>query len=686
MPRTAPLAAAVLACLAAAPSSPAPPPEPAPPAGKAPGIDLAAMDPKADPCDDFYAYACGGWLAHTEIPADRGRWGRFNELEEKNKERLKGLLEELAAGKGDLGEARLRKAGVYYQSCMDEAGVEARGTASLAAAWSRLEPVKDPSSLAAAVGRLHAEGVAPLFFFRAEQDLKNSSEVVAGISQGGLSLPDRDYYTRSDPKSVAIQKALVAHVARMLELAGVERARAEKEAGAVYDLERSLAEPQWTRVELRDPRNLDHRLDLSSLEKLAPRFPWRPYLEAVGAPGVRAFLATTPKALARIDELAASTPAETWRAYLRWKVLERAADGRALPRAFVDERFAFTSQNFTGAKELEPRWKFCVAATDRALGEALGEAFVRRYFAGDAKEKALALVTGVQAAQARNLAEVAWMDPATRGKALEKLERIDNKIGYPSRWRDYESLRLERDAYLENAVAASAFEMRRQVAKIGKPLDRSEWGMTPPTVNAYYDGQLNEMVFPAGILQPPFYTRGAADAVNYGATGFVVGHELTHGFDDEGRKFDASGNLADWWTAPVAAEFERRAACLDRQFSGYPAVEELKVNGRLTLGENIADLGGLKLALSAYRASRKGKPPEASADGLTPEQQFFVAAGQLWCGKVRPELARVRAQTDPHSPPRWRVNGPLSNLKEFAAAFACKADSPMVRSERCEVW
>jgi predicted metalloendopeptidase len=352
----------------------------------------------------------------------------------------------------------------------------------------------------------------------------------------------------------------------------------------------------------------------------------------------------------------------------------------------VQENFAFTSKNFTGAKELQPRWRHCVTMTDGALGEALGQAFVRRWFPGDAREKALGLVVGVQKAQGENLRALPWMDGATRENAQEKLSRIDNKIGYPVRWRDYASLEVTRASFFRNVLAADAFETRRDLAKIGKPLDRTEWQMTPPTVNAYYHPQLNEMAFPAGILQPPFYTRGANDAVNYGAVGFVVGHELTHGFDDQGRKYDARGNQADWWSPPVGAEFERRAACVEKQYQGYTVLDGVTVNGKLTLGENIADLGGLRLALAAYRASRQGQLPEAPVHGFAPEQQFFLAAAQVWCAKYRPQAMRLLVQTNPHSPPQWRVNGPLSNLPEFAEAFQCRAGDPMVRAERCEVW
>ncbi len=426
------------------------------------GIDPTAMDRTVDPCKDFYEYACGGWLARTKIPSDRGGWGRFDELEEENAARLREILDELAAGKGD---AQLRKAGDFYAACMDEAAVESRGLVGLRAEWERLEAVKDPASLAAAVGRLHAAGFDPLFSLHADQDMKDSSQVVGSLVQGGLSLPDRDYYTNSDPKSLAIQEAYRAHVEKMLGIAGVAPAAAASEARAIFDLEKAMAESHWTLVEMRDPARLDNRLDLTGLEKLAPRFPWKAYLGAVGAAGVTAFSATTPKALARIDELVAKTAPGTWRAYLRWNVLEGASSERALPRALVEESFAFSSKNFTGAKELKPRWKHCVEATDAALGEALGQAFVRRYFSGDAKDKALALVAGVQAAQGANLASLAWMDAATRAQAQRKLGRIDNKVGYPSKWRDYTALKVDRGSYLGSTMSAAEFETKRQISQ-----------------------------------------------------------------------------------------------------------------------------------------------------------------------------------------------------------------------------
>jgi endothelin-converting enzyme/putative endopeptidase len=683
----------LVACATAAPPPPAKPaPEPqaaapttAPPPA-VPGIDLAAMDRTVSPCADFFTYACGGWIASNPIPADKPRWGTFDRLREKNLERLRDILGAQAAGQVDPEDLFGQKAGAYYAACMDEAGIEKAGLAALRAEWRKLEGVRDARALAAAVGRLHAEGIGVLFGIRSTQDSKDSTKVVAGIAQGGLSLPDRDYYLKDDTRSAEIRAAFLAHAGKMLTLAGEKPARAAREAKAILALEKAMAESHWTRVERRDPVRTYNPYDLGALQKRTPRYPWGTYLAALGAPEVRSFDVQTPQALSRVDELLGKTPFDTWRAYLRWHVLRDLASARAVPRAFVDESFAFTSRSFTGAKELEPRWKACVRATDGAMGDAVGQAFVRRHFGGDARDQALALVRGIQAAQGRNLEALAWMDGATRARAEEKLGRIDNKIGYPSKWRDYSSLEVARGSYLKSLLAAEAFESRRDLAKIGKPLDRTEWEMTAPTVNAYYSPPMNEMVFPAGILQPPFYSRGANDAVNYGAAGFVVGHELTHGFDDQGRKFDAQGNLADWWSPVVGQEFEKRAACVERQYSGYVAVADVKLDGKLTLGENIADLGGLKLALAAYRASRAGKPPEAPVAGFSPDQQFFLAAAQVWCGHARPEHARLLAQVDPHSPARWRVDGPLSNLPEFAAAFGCKAGDPMVRADRCQVW
>ena len=696
MNRTA-LAASIslLAACAAPKPPPAPPPAPpAPPAvvraaaPAATGIDLAIVKKDASPCQDFYDYACGGWLEKTEIPADQSRWVRsFNVMQEENKAKLRAMLDAAAAGKVDAEDRYGQLVADLYAACMDEPAIEKGGLADLKADWKRVDAARDAKSLAALLGRLHAESLSAVFGVGSTQDSKDATLVVGAVHQFGvLTLPDRDYYTKQDEKSAAIRQAYLAHVEKQLVAAGVPGKQAAAEAKAVLSLETALAESHWTRVESRDPTKLYNRLDLPGLKKAAPRFDWEGYLAAVGIPGVTAFDVTTPKLVATLDGLLASVPMESWRAYLRWRLLAEAAGARALPKALSDEAFWFRARNFTGEKAQPERWKSCTDVVDRGLGQALGQGFVRRHFGGDAKQRALALVQGIQGAMGRRITALAWMDEATKLKASEKLQAVNNKIAYPDVWQPYDGLAVRRGSYYASGNAVGAFELRRQLAKIGKPVDRTEWGMSTPTVNAYYNPQLNEMVFPAGILQPPFYTQGANDAVNYGAIGLVVGHELTHGFDDEGRQFDAKGNLTDWWSKPVGEEFVKRAQCVVKQYDAYPVIEEVKLNGQLTLGENLADLGGITLAYQAYQASRAGKPPEALVGGYTPEQQLFLAHAQAWCARIRPENARLRAATDPHSSARWRVNGPLSNVPEFAKAFQCKAGDPMVRAERCEVW
>jgi endothelin-converting enzyme/putative endopeptidase len=654
----------------------------------APGIDPAIVKAAVGPCQDFYEFACGGWIEKTPIPADQSRWVRsFNVMREENKQKLHALLDQAAAGQVDPEDRYGQAVADLYAGCMDEAAIEKGGLAELKAAWKKVDAVRDARSLAATLGRLHAGSISAVFGITSTQDAKDSTVVVGAVHQfGQLSLPDRDYYTKQDEKSAAIRKDYLAHLEKQLAAAGLPARQAAADARAILALETSLAGSMWTRVESRDPDKLYNRLDLAGLKKAAPRFDWDGYLAAVGLKGVTAFDVTTPRLIETLNGLVKSVKPATWRAYLRWRLLADAAGVRALPRALSDEAFWFKARNFTGEKAQPERWKSCVELVDGTLGQALGHAFVRRHFGGDAKQKALSLVKGVQAAMGRSIGGLAWMDPPTKEKAAEKLGTVNNKIAYPDVWQSYDGLVIRRDAFYASASAAGAFEVRRELAKIGKPVDRTEWGMSTPTVNAYYNPQLNEMVFPAGILQPPFYTQGANDAVNYGAIGFVVGHELTHGFDDEGRKFDAKGNLTDWWSGPVGQEFERRAECVVKQYDAYPVIDEVHLNGKLTLGENIADLGGLKLAFSAYQASRAGQLPEAPVGGFTADQQFFLAAAQVWCTQIRPENARLRAATDPHSSAKWRVNGPVSNLPEFARAFQCKAGDPMVRADRCEIW
>jgi endothelin-converting enzyme/putative endopeptidase len=654
-----------------------------------PPVDAAALDPKTSPCDDFFQFACGGWLAATEIPADRSYWHRgFTELRERNARQLRRILDAAAAGRADPADPFSAELGAFWASCMDERGVEARGLADLRAEWARIDAIRDRAGLADALARLHGAGVQAPFPMYADQDARDATQVILNLVQGGLSLPDRDFYLTDDGKNPEIRKDFSAHLRRMLALAGLPAAQVEGDAAAVEGLERGLAETHWTQTEVRDPERVYNRVDRAGLEKLAPAFPWARFFAGLGQPGLTAVNVTTPRFVERAGQLLETSALDAWKAYLRWHLLDAMADARALPGAFVDERFRFQAKAFTGAKALLPRWKHCVAATDEALGFALGQPYVRLHFGPEGRERTRRLVGEIEKAMERDLDRLPWMDDATRARGREKIATLVDKVGYPDTWRDYAPMRVSKDSYFENVLAAARFETARQLAKVGKPLDRTEWFMSPPTVNAYYNPGMNEMVFPAGILQPPFFNRDAPEPVNYGAIGMVVGHELTHGFDDQGRKYDAKGNLADWWTPEVAREFDRRAECIVEQYAAYESVPGVKLNGKLTLGENIADLGGLRLAHAAMRAAREGKGAGAEVAGFGPEQQFFLGYAQSWCAKYREEALRLQAVTDPHSPARQRVNGPLSNMPEFAAAFRCAEGAPMVRpaEKRCDVW
>ncbi len=677
------LAAAALAACRRVPATAA---AAAPP----PPIEEAALDRATSPCEDFFQFACGGWLARTDIPPDRSYWHRgFMEIAERNQRLLRAVLEDAAAGRTDPSDPFAGKLGAYWASCMDEDGIERRGLSDLRAEWARIDALQDRGALAAELGRLHAGGVQEPFPLRAAQDAKDATQVILTLAQGGLSLPDREHYLSGEGKNPEIREAFREHLRRMLALAGVPPAEAEAEAAAIEGLERALAATHWTRTERRDPSRVYNRVDRAGLERLAPALPWGRFFEALGHPALSAVNVTTPLFVEEVGKLVEARPLETWKAYLRWHLLADMAQARALPRAFVDERFRFEAKALTGAKELLPRWKHCVDATDQALGFALGRIYVRRHFGAEGKERTARLVGEIEKAMERDLERLPWMDEATRRGAREKIAALGNKVGYPEIWRDYSTLEVSRESHFRNVLAAARFETKRQLDKVGKPLDRTDWQMSPPTANAYYSPPMNEIVFPAGILQPPFFDRAAPEPVNYGAIGMVVGHELTHGFDDQGRKYDARGNLRDWWTPTAAKEFEGRARCVVDQFGAYEPVPGVRLNGKLTLGENIADLGGLRLAFAAMQAARDGAgAPAAQVAGFGPEQQFFLGYAQSWCAKYREEALRLRAVTDPHAPARFRVNGPLSNMPEFAAAFGCAAGTPMVRPEerRCEVW
>ncbi|MGH7518271.1 MAG: M13 family metallopeptidase [Gemmatimonadales bacterium] len=646
-------------------------------------IDPANFDTTCAPCRDFFTYANGGWLKRTSIPGDQPGWGAFNELQEQNFEALREVLTTAAANARTTRDPDIRKLGTFYGTCMDSAGVEAAGVKPLAPDLARIRAVRDRRELYAAVAHLHGIGVPAGFIFRSAQDAKNSARVIAEAYQGGLGLPDRDYYTKDDSASGALLSRYQAHVARMFVLAGRSEAAAAQAARAVLSIESPLARASMTPVEQRDPEAVYHLTRLADLRTERPRFGWDGYLRTVGLNGTDELNVGQPAFVAALDSLVAQAPLDAWRSYLEWQFL--AARAPTLGARLVNESFRFNSTVLRGVKEMRPRWKRCLIRTDGAMGEILGKAYVAKHFTPEAKARALEMVGNIRSELRERLGRLAWMTDATKAKAYAKLDAIVNKIGYPDHWRDYSSLRIEPVAFATNVNRAATYEFRRDMAKIGKPVDRNDWLLSPPTVNAYYNPPVNEIAFPAGIMQPPFFDPKADDAVNYGGMGAVIGHEITHGFDDQGRQYDAQGNLSGWWSAEDETAFNARADVVRQQFDGYVAVDTIKVNGKLTLGENIADLAGLTIAYGAYRRSLAGRQPDP-VDGFTGPQRFFLAWAQVWRGMYRPEYARLLAQMDPHSPPAHRTNGPLSNMPEFAEAFACKAGDPMVRQARAEIW
>jgi putative endopeptidase len=654
------------------------------------GLDDAAFDLSADPCSDFYRYACGGWLEKTAIPADRGFYARsFTSIAERNDEALRVILEDAAARRLPPGTPFAKQLGDFYATCVEEPGLELalpevrRFLADTAAGSSA-------QSLARAIGRLHAVGYEALFSARDTQDLKDSSEVIASLDQGGLGLPDRDYYLGEDAAKVLVRQEYVKYAQQTFTLLGQPARVARRSAELVVALETRLARASQSLVERRDPLQTYHRATREGLREFAGAFAWDAYFEALGVKDVQPLNLSSQSYFREVAAIAAEGDAAGWRAYLAWVVLRSATP--ALPKAFRDASFAFTSKRLTGAREDRPRWKKCIAYTDDALGEALGREFVRRHFGEESKARTSAMVRALQASFEAEVSRLPWMDAPTKKAAIEKLQAMvaRNKIGYPDRWLDYGSVRTARGSFFANLLEVQRHEVRRGLVKIGRPVDRSEWEMSPSTVNAYYSVENNEMVFPAGILQPPLFSLEATDAVNFGSIGVVVGHEITHGFDDEGRQFDANGNWRDWWTPASAKDFLERTECVKAQYSGYAAVADVKLNGALTLGENVADLGGLRLAHDAMRAWQAQRDRRATGAGerYDASQQFFLGFAQAWCAAARPEHARLRAATDPHAPAAWRVNGAVSNSEAFRSAFACGIDSKMVRSgaARCEVW
>jgi len=647
-------------------------------------LDPANLDRSANACVDFYQFANGGWIKNNPIPAAYSRWGSFNELEEKNQSELTKILERAAADASAKRTAATRMLGTYYASCMDSTAAEQAGASPLTPRLDRIVSINDLAGLQREIGRLHLEGVNAVFNFGATQDSKNSTSVIGGARQGGLGLPDRDYYTKTDPASATIRKNYLVHIGKMFQLAGGTPAQAAADAERVMALETALARSSLTRVERRDPVATYNYRTPAQLASMTPHFDWRRYFTDIGTPNVPAVDVQSPKFFAAVDSVLAGAPLADWKAYLRWRVIRASAPH--LSSAFVNEDFNFAS-SLSGAKELLPRVKRCTRETDDRLRDALGQAYVGEYFTPAAKARALEMVHNLEAVFRDRLSSLPWMSETTRKQAIVKLEAFAEKIGYPDKWRDYSTLNIRPGPFLNNVVAVNLYENRLELERIGKPLDRMLWGMTPPTVNAYYNPQLNEIVFPAGILQPPFFSPTADDAVNYGGMGSVIGHEMGHGFDDQGAQYDPQGNLKNWWSAEDLEKFKQRTTLISNQYDAYTVLDTVHVNGRLTLGENAADIGGLSVAYAALQKALQGKP-KPLIDGFTPEQRFFLAWAQIWRQNITPQNQMLRINTDPHSPGRWRTNGPLANMPEFAQAFGCKPGDPMVRPEavRATLW
>jgi predicted metalloendopeptidase len=662
------------------------------PVARPKSFDLSAMDKTANPCEDFYQYACGTWRKNNPIPPDQSRWGRFNELAEYNRQVLHQILEKDSANDSKR-DAVAQQIGDFYASCMDEAGVNAQGIAPLKPLLDRIAAISNKDQLIDTVAYLnaHAPQVGPvagvLFGFTAQPDLHNASLEIANVVQGGLGLPDRDYYISQDAKSQETRTKYQEHLTRMFHLLGDDDATAQQEAQAVLKIETQLAEAAFERVKMRDPKNRDHKMSVAELAKLAPEFQFQRYFQEIGAPSFTEVNVIPPDFFQKVNGVLSSTSLSDWKSYLRSHAARSSAP--YLSNDFVQENFSFFGHYLSGQLELQPRWKRCVTVVDRLMGENLGRPYVQETFGAEGKQRMLKMVNELEQALGQDIEQLSWMTPETKKQAEGKLKAITNKIGYPDKWRDYSSVKIARGDLLGNVQRATAFDRQFNIKKIGKPLDKTEWGMSPPTVNAYYSPPENDINFPAGILQPPFFDRSEDDAVNFGGIGVVIGHELTHGFDDQGSKFDADGNFKNWWSEADRKEFEERTGCLADEYSSFVAVDDVHLNGRLTLGENTADNGGTRIALMALHnelAQNKNNPAAKNKDGFTPEQRFFIGFAQIWCENRTDESARLLAKTDPHSPGQYRVQGPLQNNPDFAKAFGCKAGQKMVSQNACHVW
>jgi putative endopeptidase len=647
------------------------------------GFATANLDKSCKPCDDFYQFAMGGWMKNNPIPADRPSWSTGAELQEKNLAALRQIAESSAAAKAASGSNE-QKVGDFYASCMDTAAIESAGLKPTADTFAAIDAINDRNALLAQIAALHNQGIQAVFDFSSTQDFVDSTKVIGDADQGGLGLPDRDYYTRDDERSKSLRTDYVAHVAKMFQLLGDPAEKAAAESQTVMNIETALAKASMTNVQLRDPQAVYHKLSAAQLKELTPDWSWEAFFAAVGLPGLTETNIGQPDFFKEINRQLKATSLADWKIYLRWHALH--SDAPTLTDAIVQENFNFYGKRLAGTAELQPRWKRCVQSVNRNIGEALGQVYVDKYFPPEAKARAKEMVLNLVSALRSDIPTLSWMTPETKKAATAKLEAFNIKIGYPDKWRDYSKLTIDRSSYLLNVRRASAFENTRELGKIGKPVDRNEWGMTPPTVNAYYNPTMNEIVFPAGILQPPFYDPKADDAINYGGMGAVIGHEISHGFDDQGSQFDPRGNLRDWWTGDDRKNFDERATCVEKQFDGYEVEPGLHQNGKLVLGESIGDLGGLAIAYAAYEKSLEGKPRPKELDGFTPEQRFFLGWAQVWGTNQRPEAARLQANTNPHPLARFRANGPLSDTAAFAAAFGCKKGDAMVREQACKIW
>ncbi|HYH79517.1 MAG TPA: M13 family metallopeptidase [Longimicrobium sp.] len=648
-----------------------------------PALERANLDTTCAPCNNFYRFANGGWIARNPIPAAYSSWSSFNELRDRNEEVLRGVVETAARQAEVTRDDNTRRVGRFYATCLDSARAEAAGVSPIAAELRHVEGISTREQLMAEVARQHARGTGMLFSFRASQDPKNSARMIADLDQGVLGLPDRDYYLRDDSATRKARADYLQHVTAMFVLAGQPQAAAHADAERIMALETALARASMTRVQRRDPNAQYHFMSVAQADALTPGFSWSGFLRGLGVRADSLNVSQPEFFKAAAQELAAR-PLEDWRAYLRYRTISRSASWLSSP--FVNQAFRFTSA-LSGAREQQPRWQRCLRLTDAILGEALGAEYVKVAFTPQAKAEMQRMVGNLQSVFAERIRGSAWMSPTTQQQALAKLSAFGTKIGYPDTWLDYGTLEIGTTSHVDNLQAANLFYQKRNLARIGQPVDRSEWFMTPPTVNAYYSPSLNEIVFPAGRLQPPFFHPSYDVAANYGGIGGTIGHEMTHGFDDQGRQYDAQGNLRDWWTADDARGFTERAGVVERQYAAYTVLDSLHLNGKLTLGENIADIGGMTIAYYALQKDLAGKP-RTPIDGFTPEQRFFLAYAQARRASFRDQQLRMMVQTDPHSPNEFRVNGPLANMPEFARAFGCKPGDPMVRpeAERVSIW